>query len=137
MSILRNKSDFNLEAAKVLIDEHQLYAPSVNCSYYSCFQFIRFKLNALGKTYADVDQEIASDTRRSSHKYPISLLVAKLKESVKDDNDYFRKVNDKIGLLKLMREEADYDPQKEIGNEKAKGALDLSTEVIAMINKKL
>lgn len=40
MEKLKNKSEFNLEAADLLI-KSGLYAPSVHCSYFSCFQLVK------------------------------------------------------------------------------------------------
>ena len=136
MTYIKSKSEFNLAAAKVLIEEHEYYAPSVHCSYYGCFQFIRYKLNSLGYTYDIIDKEIASNERLHSHKYPIKLIVDKLREKTTSDIYYSRTVNDKIKLLKTFREESDYH-NKNITCPQSKDALSLSNEIIQLINKKL
>ncbi|KFF17344.1 HEPN domain-containing protein [Flavobacterium hydatis] len=136
MTYLKSKSEFNLAAAKLLIEDYDNYAPSVHCSYYGCFQFIKSKLNSLGYTYTKVNEEIAASETLHSHKYPISLIVKELKTKVTDDTYYSRKVNDKIKLLKTFREESDYH-NKVVTYPQSKAALELSNEIIQLINKKL
>ena len=43
MSKLRQESDFNIDAASALLKQN-LFAPSVHCSYYSCFQFLKYTI---------------------------------------------------------------------------------------------
>ena len=136
MSYLRNKSEANLAAAKLLIDDYEYYAPSVHCSYYGCFQFIKYKLNTLGYTYKIIDESIAANPTYHSHKYPVSLIVKLLKDKVPNDIYYSRTVNDKFKLLKAFREESDYH-NKDIFPEQGKDALDLSIEIINLIKGKL
>ena len=134
MTQLKEKSKFNLEAAKVLIDDHDCYAPSVHCSYYGCFQFIKSKLNTIGFTYEMISTELASDTRKSSHNYPISLILNEVER--KSDSHYKSNVRNKIKLLKTFRVESDY--HNEIVNyDKSRKSLDLSKEIIKLIENKL
>ena len=44
MSKLKEKAKFNLSAAEIL-QENNLFAPSIHCSYYSCFQLLKFTIN--------------------------------------------------------------------------------------------
>ena len=70
MSFLNNKSDFNLEGAKLLI-ENSLYAPSVHCSYYSVFQKLKYKYTTKASiSYDELTQNIFAD-KRNTHKYVI------------------------------------------------------------------
>lgn len=135
MSHLKAKSDFNLDAAKILIDDYGYYAPSVHCSYYGCFQFIKSKLNQIGITYDKMDKDISSSKQAntptlSSHKYPINLMLREIEK--KKDLFYKREVRNKIKDLKLFREESDYF-NIEINHDKGKKALRLSSEIIQMI----
>lgn len=139
MSHLKSKSVFNLEAAKVLIDDHDNFAPSVHCSYYGCFQFIRSKLNQIGITYEKIDQEIASSRQNgfqtlNSHTYPIRLIL----KEVEKKSDVFYKTNlkNKIYDLKEYREISDYR-NVSIGYDDSKKALSLSTEIIKLISSKI
>ena len=42
---LKNKSEINSDAAKLLHDKNY-YAPSIHCSYYSCLQLMIYSLNS-------------------------------------------------------------------------------------------
>ena len=139
MSHLKSKSEFNLEAAKVLIDEHDNYAPSVHCSYYGCFQYIKSKLNQIGITYEMMDEAIASSRQSgtqtlSSHNYPIKLILDKVEE--RSDSVFKRNVKNKIKQLKTFREISDYFNEI-VDYPKSKEALKLSHEIIALINQKI
>ncbi|WP_161971737.1 HEPN domain-containing protein [Flavobacterium silvisoli] len=137
MSFLKEKSTFNLEAAKVLIDDYDNYAPSVHCSYYGAFQFISSTLNKLGETYEKVSNDIAASKGTSqplaSHEYPIKLISDKL--SQKADVFYANTVKNKIKELKTFRRISDYD-NVQITYEEGKKALALSNEIISLIKIK-
>ncbi len=134
MGQLRAKSEFNLEAAKVLIDVHNYYAPSVHCSYYACFQFIKSKLNRIGITYLKMDADIASQEKLSSNQYPIDLIIDELGK--KTDRYYQRDVKTKIKILKAYRVMSDYH-NEEVDFSKGNAALMLSKDIISLIDKKL
>lgn len=135
MSYLKSKSEFNLDAAKVLIDDYDNYAPSVHCSYYGCFQFIKYKLNKIGISNEQMDIDIqlskqGSGGRKSSNKYPIELIIDKIRS--KTDIVKAKEVKDKIGLLYTYRVDSDYhDVQVFITESNA--ALNLSKEIIKLI----
>lgn len=137
---LKSKSEFNISAAEVLISEYDNYAPSVHCSYYGCFQYIKHKLNQLGYTYEDVDKVILESKtkpiKETTHNYPIFLIQSKLNEKHNDSGVLARTVKDKIKLLKTFRTLSDY--QNEIVDmTKGKAALDLSKEILNIIKTKL
>lgn len=140
MSHLKNKSDFNLQAADYLINVEDCYAPSVHCSYYGCFQYIKFKLNKIGHTYAQIDSDIQKSkqvpggTVLSSNKYPLDLIVKKLRTQT--DIIYSKKVNDKIKKLKTFRVLSDYEDVP-VDYQKSTEALRLSKEIIKLIENKL
>ncbi|MDY0280344.1 MAG: hypothetical protein RBR35_07270 [Salinivirgaceae bacterium] len=55
MSYLRQKSEFNLDAAK-LLQSNSLFAPSVHCSYYSCLQLLKATIiEFFGVSYEELD----------------------------------------------------------------------------------
>lgn len=129
----------NLASAEILIDNHY-FAPSVHCSYYGCFQYIKSKLNRIGFTYSRMDQDIANSKQLPraqqlhSNKYPLDLIV---KEVEKKSNRIYRKeVNDKIKKLKLFRTESDYH-NVIVDDRKSRLALGLSKEIIKLIEKKI
>ena len=133
MSHLRSKSEINLAAAELLIDT-SYYAPSVHCSYYGCFQFIKSKLNQIGIFYDKIDQDIASTPTLSSHNYPIRLILNEIEQ--KKDRYYKRSVKDKINDLKAFREESDYH-NIDIKYPESIKAFNLSKEIIKLIKSSL
>jgi len=138
LSFLKEKSKFNLEAAKVLIDDYDNYAPSVHCSYYGTFQFISSTLNRLGETYEKISNDIAASKGTSqplaSHEYPIRLISIKL--AAKVDKFYANNVKNKIKDLKTFIRISDYD-NVQITYDEGKKALALSNEIISLIKTKL
>lgn len=138
MSPLKEKSLFNLEAAKVLINDHDNYAPSVHCSYYGCFQYMKWKLNSLGITYDILDKEMAKarDEKISltSHNQIIGHITRKIEE--KTNPIYRSTLQNKIKLLKTFRVESDYH-DKAVDFKRSTAALELSKEIIALISKKI
>ncbi|GIQ57726.1 hypothetical protein Flavo103_08620 [Flavobacterium collinsii] len=138
MSFLKEKSNFNLDAAKVLIDEHSCYAPSVHCSYYGVFQYISTTLNRLGETYEKISTTINNSRGKpnqlNSHDYPIKLIVSKVTE--KSDPYYGNAVKNKIKELKTFRKIADYDNVQVTIDDSTK-ALSLGIEIVSLIKKKL
>lgn len=129
MGYLRAKSEFNIEASQLLIDKG-IFAPSVHCSYYGCFQFIKYKLNAIGVTYAYMSTEIAKDEKKKSHNYPIKLITDKI--TSKKDKYISKQINDDIKLLKSYRQLSDYD-NSEVNYDMSKKSLELSNGIIKFL----
>lgn len=139
MDYIKAKSEFNLAAAEILIDEHQNYAPSVHCAYYGCFQFIKSKLNSIGITYEQIDEDIAKSQQEGmktlySNKYPLDLIIREIRK--KSDVLFVKKVRDSIKDLKTFRVESDYH-NVQIDYSKSYEALNLSREIIKLIKEKL
>lgn len=106
MSKIRQKSNFNLEAANVLIN-NQLYAPSVHCSYYSCFQLLKYTIKCFfGDDYNTQSVNISTG-KEKSHQYVVNYVSNRLKGFVglEESLKFKRKVND----LKQFRVESDYE----------------------------
>lgn len=135
MDYIKEKSVFNLEAAKMLYDS-DLYAPSVHCSYYGCYQFIKHKLDALGHTYEDIDNTLNADRTLSSHIYPRDLLITKINMVTNDGGVFSSGVKDKIKILKNFRILSDYRNEL-VDSPKSKAAIELSKEIIQLIKTKL
>jgi uncharacterized protein (UPF0332 family) len=103
LSFLNNKSDFNLEGAKLLI-ENSLYAPSVHCSYYSVFQKLKYKYTTKASiSYDELTQNIFAD-KRNTHKYIIDEFCNFIQDRYKK-----RDIKNKINDLKAFRNQSDYD----------------------------
>ena len=81
MSKLLEKSRFNFDAAEVLIKE-SLYAPSVHCSYYSCFQRIKsiFPIY-FDLTYSQIDV-IVRTGKVNEHAYLIRYISEQIHKNI-------------------------------------------------------
>jgi len=120
MSKLKQKSEFNIDAAKLLIKE-AYYAPSIHCSYYSCFQLMKFTI----KDFSGIDYETQSvnisTTGQHTHQYVINFISDELKKfvGIKESRTFKRTIKD----LKQFREESDYE-NIEVSHDKGQTALD-------------
>jgi len=131
MSKLKEKSEFNFEAAQVLIDKY-LYAPSVHCSYYGCFQLMKFTMfNHFGISYDELRQRVSVKTSGGTHIYITDFYnKAVRKNGISDYSNFSRKIKD----LKEFRESSDYD-DVEITIDKSQKALNYATELKQYIQK--
>lgn len=133
MSNLRQKSDFNIEAAKVLLKQDQtLFAPSVHCSYYSCFQLLKYTIKDFFEVDYDTQALNISTTQQKTHQYVINYIANKLKSlsSVVDSRDFKRKIND----LKQFRVDSDYE-NIQVNSDKGNEALNKANEIRSYIIK--
>jgi hypothetical protein len=104
MTAFRNKSEINKLAADKLAKEY-LFAPTVNCLYYSCLQFtIHLLISKWGFTENNISSEI-SKSRGGSHSFYIGKSVALIAKKDKFAAINFRR---SIGKLKILREDAEY-----------------------------
>jgi hypothetical protein len=105
MSYLKQKSNFNFDAAEVLQDK-SLYAPSVHCSYYSCFQLMKVIIfDFLNITYDQLESDIIN-SEFSSHVYIINQISNEIRGYSKTEHAEFKR---NITQLKKMRMKSDYD----------------------------
>ena len=130
VSALKNKSEINLQAAKVLKEE-ALFPPSVHCSYYSVLQYMKYAVSeAIGVSYELQDREInALKTQRASAKGTHEYLIMKVGDVIRDIDrlqftDFTRKVSD----LKKFRTKSDYD-DVEVSAEQSNKAYGLASEL--------
>lgn len=125
MSKLKQKSEFNIDAAKLLIKK-AYYAPSVHCSYYSCFQLMKFTI----KDFSGIDYETQSvnisTTGQHTHQYIINFISDELKKfvGIEESRIFKRTIKD----LKQFREESDYE-NIEVSHDKGQTALDKANEI--------
>lgn len=101
---MKTKSDENIKAAELLV-EGNMYASSVHCSYYACFQLMKYVLHA--KLNFDYIQQDKLTKGKGSH----NLLIGTFKKKyrVTDKKAAFKIATD-IDLLKKNRQKADYTP---------------------------
>ena len=135
MSYLKEKSEFNADAAQLLIDE-SLFAPSVHCAYYSVFQLLKYLFTKEKNiSFNQLSQNIASG-KRNTHQYLIEEFCLYLQTL---NNQYFdryliTKLEDKVNDLKQLRVESDYyDAQ--IDSIKSNKALQISEEIIQELKR--
>ena len=125
MSKLRQKSDFNIDAAKLLIQE-AYFASSVHCSYYSCFQLMKYTI----KNFFSIDYENQSirisTSGQHSHQYVINYISGELVNFVGAEES--RKFKRTIKDLKQFRLESDYE-NIEVSYDKGQIALDKANEI--------
>ena len=132
MSKLKEKSEFNIDAAQVLIDKY-LFAPSVHCSYYSCFQLMKFTMSAyFGMSYDELRQKVSVNTSGGTHTYVTHFFNTEVRKKygLTDYTDFSRKIKD----LKEFRESSDYD-DSEITIDNSTKALQYAKELRYYIQK--
>jgi len=130
MSKLLEKSKFNLDAAELLI-KATLYAPSVHCSYYSCFQRIKCIFpEYFNLTYNQIDSTVAS-SKTSEHNYLIHYLSNQIKQKLGDVE--YRNFNNDIKDLKLFRTESDYK-EIEVTSDLSNKALKLAKRINSFLD---
>lgn len=123
MSILKEKSNFNLTAAE-LLQNNSLYAPSVHCSYFSCLQLIKF---AIIENLDVTNDELTKETRerKDSHKYLINKIGNEIRNYSREEHTIFnRNIND----LKKFRVESDYG-EIEVTTSQSSKALENAKEI--------
>jgi hypothetical protein len=104
MNFLLAKSDFNIAAAKMLIQQNY-FAPSVHCSYYSCLQLMTYYLyNKLGKNEKTMEAEQRVSTE-GKHEYLINLFTREIRPKSWESSRTF---NNDIIQLKKLRVDSDY-----------------------------
>jgi len=131
MSKIRQKSEFNIDAAERLLKD-AIYAPSVHCSYYSCFQLLKFTINNFyGIDYGEQAVN-TSTTGQKTHQYVLNYVANELKKiaGVKVSKDFKRNYKD----LKQFRLEADYE-NVEINSDKGNQAFEKAKEIRTFIIK--
>ncbi|MCD4665094.1 MAG: HEPN domain-containing protein [Bacteroidales bacterium] len=125
MSKLKEKSEFNIGAAELLI-ENGYFAPSVHCSYYSCFQLLKFSINDFfGINYISLSSKISS-SKKKTHQFVIDYVAENLiKLAGREESRKFKR---NIKDLKQFREVSDYD-NIEVGEDKGAAALRKAKEI--------
>lgn len=126
---LAQKSAFNIQAAEKLI-QNNLFAPSVHCSYYGCFQSMKrvfpeyFKID-----YKNLDKLIASG-KDNEHSYIIKEISTEIKKHLgaTEHTEFNRKIKD----LKTFRVKSDYKNEEILVNH-AQESLKKSKELIEFL----
>jgi hypothetical protein len=130
MDYIIEKSKFNIESAKYLIDSN-CYASSVHCSYYASFQYMKHKLKLCQNTTYDEIDIACKDHPGGSHVYVINGILNNLKKKIglKEYTILKRIIND----LKQFRLDSDYYNIQILIDEATK-SLKCSEEIIQTLN---
>lgn len=127
---LKQKSEFNAEAAELLIRNNN-YAPSVHCSYYSVFQLMKVTMKEfIGVDYDTIDMNVAS-IKSGEHQYIRNGILNVIRKS--DYSEYSR-MSRNLKDLYQFRVDSDYK-NIEVNSEKATKAKSLSRDIISYIKK--
>ena len=109
MSYLKEKSNFNIDAAE-LLQNKSLFAPSVHCSYYSCLQLMKVAINEfLEISFEELDLEIKTakeENKGNTHEYIIKKIGDNIRYNSKAE---FRIFHRNIKDLKNFRVRSDYE----------------------------
>jgi hypothetical protein len=111
VSALKNKSEINLQAAK-LLNEKDFYAPSIHCAYYSVLQLMKFAVcDSIGISYEKQDREInALKSQKASAKGTHEYLIMKVEDVIRQvDKPNFTDFTRNIKDLRRFRTKSDYD----------------------------
>lgn len=130
MSIIKKKSQENLDSARILI-KNKKYNSSVHCSYYACFQMSKYCLNDNDcETYEEQDFYTKS-SGNDSHNH-----ISQKTENFLKRNNRFHYLDYKecMSSLKRMRKNADYD-QYDISESEADLSYVNANTVLKILNK--
>jgi hypothetical protein len=121
MSEFLNKSTSNKDAVILLLQNHNP-APSIKCSYYRCVQkmlhIIYYKIGVSNDEFVAKSKIVGTDNKQNgTHKVAIEIIKGELAKKKYSDDGAWKYFQEKIKLLKRMREESDYyDKRIEMGD---------------------
>ena len=130
MSIVKKKSQENLDSAKILIDNKK-YNSSVHCSYYACFQMSKYCLN--NNEYEKYDEQdfYTKSSGNDSHNHISQKTNAFLKSQ---NRFHYLEYKECMSSLKRMRKNADYD-QYDVSESEADLSYDNAIKVLNILNR--
>jgi len=134
MSYLKQKSSFNIDSAKELI-KISYYAPSVHCSYYGCFQFMKYTLKNYNKTTYELIESDCMAYAGGTHGYMINNILSILRTNLNDTQQYTQ-IKRLIKDLKSFRIISDYF-NVQILDEEANKSLRFSEQIIRTIQQNI
>ena len=139
---LRNKAVINLSAASLLKEPPNYHhCSSIHCSYYSCFQTIKFIIvTDLGLSESDIIQNREKEasflngakSKKSEHEYLINFLYRNI-ITLKQLNDA-QVFNENINKLKSLRNKSNYEAQL-IEKDKSDIALTYAETILKILQR--
>lgn len=134
MSIIKEKSSFNIDSAKELINK-RLFAPSVHCSYYGSFQFMKHTLKTIRNvTFEEIELDCVN-YRGGTHGYIIDNTLSELRKKISNNREYAG-IKRIIMDLKKFRIDSDYY-NIQIVIDDAEKSLEYSEKIIHVIKSNL
>jgi hypothetical protein len=136
MDFIKDKSEFNIEAARELI-KLSIYAPSVHCAYYGCFQYMKFMIKERKNiTYEKIESDCnIYNGGGGTHGYIIDNILIELRIKIKNTEEYIN-IKRKIKDLKAFRIKSDYF-NSQILYDDADKCIKFSEEIIKTLKKNL
>ncbi len=139
-SALKDKSEFNSESAKLLMDKG-LYSPVAHCAYYSCYQLVKYIwLYKMNMTEQDLktlcDQRNQNKTSKTnSHNILIGEVFKYMKGKSNGNQKYeCSDFNTLINQLKYFRATSDYKDAP-FNYSQSRSSIDLMDEIRPLLNK--
>ena len=137
MSTLKEKSEMNINAARVLTGDKELCSASIHCAYYSCYQLLlHIWFYSLMKSGTDLNFIINKHKgNKAQIKGSHETLINEIQKYIKENNyDDFRVINKSIGQLRKLRISADYEDNSFLYNDSLK-AIELSKRIRPILKK--
>lgn len=134
MSFLREKSNFNIDSAEELI-KLNYYAPSVHCSYYGSFQYMKFALRKCKNTTYEKIESDCLNYKGGSHGFIIDNILSELRIKIKNSQDFIH-IKRIIKDLKKFRTNSDYFDIQILFDD-AEKSVKYSKEIIHSIKKNI
>lgn len=132
MNNLKYKSECNISSAHLLFSKN-FFAPSVHCSYYSCFQLM---LHIQRSDFKKSDEEVHTgweNSKKSMHNWLCNLM--KKEFALRSNELSKRKFNKNISILRNLRVLADYENEP-IEGYKAIYGINLATGILDQLKEK-
>lgn len=104
MTVVKSKSIENIKAAELLIKK-RMYAASVHCAYYSCFQLSSYTLAHYCKMDYQTQEDLARTLKQDSHTCVCGNMRGVLRSR---DEELAANYHRNYAELKKMRKKADY-----------------------------
>lgn len=138
MSELLNKSETNYRSAE-LLHEKYLFSPVAHCSYYSCYQLLKYIwLYTMSKSEPELKAIVdKSQKNKVAEKGSHNVLINEIVKHIRLNNDEdSRVVNTYIQQLKRLRTSADY-ADKEFSYNNSCSSIELSDKIRPVLKKHL
>ncbi|MBA5649998.1 HEPN domain-containing protein [Bacteroides fragilis] len=126
MDKLKDKSDLNISAAEFMLEKN-MYCSVCHPAYYSCLQLMKYYIkNKLDIDYERQATDTSSTYHGDSHRYIITIIRQKLKESI--NKEVARVFDSQIKDLKNWRITSDYS-HEDVNRDQCIDAIRIAKEI--------